>query len=119
MEQDCFCQLFLNSHTWVQRVHQAGHRLLKDHGNFTSSDLSHAFFIFFEKILAIKQDLTVGNLTVTCQKFHNGKGSYGFTASGLSYQTKNLTWLNGETYIINCCHPCFISFKLRTEVFYF
>ena len=115
MEQDCFCQLFLNSHTWVQRIH----RLLEDHGNFTSSDLSHTFFIFFEKILAIKQDLTVGNLTVTCQKFHNGKGGYGFTASGLSYQTKNLTWLNGETYIINCCHPCFISFKLRTEVLYF
>ena len=65
------------------------------------------------KLLARNSKISNGEILL------NGKGSYGFTASGLSYQTKNLTRLNGETYIINCCHPCFISFKLRTEVFYF
>ena len=115
MAPDQLYHLIANS---VNRI-QCGKRILKDHGDLTTADLTERCFIFLQDIFSPEQDLTTHDLTVGWSETENGFGGHAFSASGLSYDPEKIPLTDGKTCTFYCLCLSKVCKERHLQIFYF
>ena len=77
------------------------HRILENHCQLVSTDLSHFFFRKFEQISSLEKDLSSHNLSRCIHKSQDGKSGDGFSRPRFSHQAKHFTASQGEADIFD------------------
>ncbi|OPZ97699.1 MAG: hypothetical protein BWY71_01527 [Planctomycetes bacterium ADurb.Bin412] len=78
----------------IDRI-QAGHRFLKDHGNFVAANLPHLLFRKAQQVLPVKQDFPLGDFPRRIgNQPQNGKGRHALPAAALPHHRQRLALLN-------------------------
>ena len=95
---------------------QAGHGLLKDHGDLVAPDVVHLLGADFGKILAVKGDGAAGNVAVGIQKPQNAHGGHAFAGSGLANDAQGLAGHNGIGNVVHGLHRAVSGFEESLEV---
>lgn len=115
MAPDQLYHLIANS---VNRI-QCGKRILKDHGDLTTADLTELCFIFLQDIFSPEQDLTTHDLTVGWSEPENGFGGHAFSASGLSYDPEKIPLTDGKACTFYCLCLSKVCKERHLQIFYF
>ena len=80
---------------------ERSHRLLKDHGNAVTADLSHLGFIEREQILAFEQDRAADDAARRARhKAHDRERTHALAASGLADDRQRLATTNVEREVV-------------------
>ena len=89
------CDLFANRDRRIQRQH----RILEHHAYLTSAQLFHFFSFIGCDILSAETDLSAFYMCIRWQKLHHTTAHNGFSTSGLTYDTKYLSFFYREINI--------------------
>ncbi len=100
-----FAKSFHNLGADFHRGIQRGHRILKHHGDPVSADGFDLFFVFFQKIIPVKEDLSVFvNRRWLRQKLHNGIGCYALSTTGFAHDGERFPTPDRKRNIANRFH---------------
>ena len=93
---------------------QAGHGVLKDHGNIATPHLAHFLFTHAAQVASLEEKLSIGDLSVGRQQAHHRRSDGAFTAARLADQPNDLSTSDFEINIPDRRESC-----LAGVVFYF
>ncbi len=97
MQEQHFAQLFFDR---VQRV-EAGHRLLKDHADVVSSNLTDAPFGGMQQVLSLKEDASRRVMRRGREQLENGVGSDRFPGAAFPHQRQRLARSERQRHPLN------------------
>ena len=116
---------FANLLTDGQHRIQGGHRLLKNHRNFSAADLAHVAVRSFQQIscrvatLTIAgrvPDLSASNLPGRLNQPQNGQSRHALAATGLSHHPQGASAPQRERHIIHRAHNTIAVRKVNLQV---
>ena len=111
-----FLDLRADSHGRVQRCH----RILEYESYILPAKLSKLFLAHLKHIIAVEQDLSAFEESRRFRvQSHNALRRYTLTASGLSYNTKNLSFSYLKAYIPYSFHFSSVCVKGVDNIFHF
>ena len=111
---DHFGNLFANRN---QRI-QAGHGVLKHHGDLLAADFAHLLIADFGQVSAFKFNFAVFNAGSIGQQAQDGHGSNAFAAAGLTNDTKDLALMHFKADAAHSLHFAGGSHKGGFQILY-
>ena len=117
MQQNLLCNLLTTTDDRIQR----GHRLLKNHTDFISTQMTHGLLRtihqvngFFSFRVVIKENLTLritGNFGI--KQLHNRQSGNGFARPGLTYNTQCFAFPKAKTDLVQDGFPVAILLEIQ------
>ena len=111
---DHFGNLFANGN---QRI-QAGHGVLKHHGDLLAADFAHLLIADFGQVGAFKFNFAVFNAGSIGQQAQDGHGSNAFAAAGFTNDTKDLALMHFKADAAHSLHFAGGSHKGGFQILY-
>ena len=102
----------------IDRI-QCRKRILKNHGNLTTTDFPELCLTFFQNILTLKKDFSSHNPAVGRAKTEHGFRCYTFSTSGFTYNSEKISLFNGKPGIFYCLCFSKIRKERHFQIFYF
>src|SRR5579862_4495937 len=113
MNPQSFRNLFSDSHGRIQ----AGHRVLEDHADFSTTYTTHLTFRQLQQIFIVKQDLSTSiHSRWLVHQTHNRECRYALATTTLAHDCDLLTRLNGKTDPIYGMYHTAFGLKVRLQL---
>jgi len=98
---------------------QAGHRLLKNHGDARTAQGAHGDFRQGKQILAVEFDAATDNACRRGQQAHQGQGRHRLAATGFTQERERLAAFNAKTHRIHGARLALAVFKPDAQILHF
>ncbi len=95
------------------------HRILKDHADTVTADVTHFLRIQFAEIRSLKKDFSGRDVTGSADKIQNRKCCHRFACTAFSYNAQTFSCLNRKTDIPQCDQVSSSGRKGDFQVLYF
>ena len=112
----CFNQLRTDTHKRIER----GHRLLENHADAVTAQITQGFLIGIQNGNAVKSNARIFAITgkLFRQQAHNGHRRYRLARAGLADQSQCFTLCHFKADITHGVHVLFMQFKIDVQIFY-